>query len=210
MIKPGQSSQAKPKVAAIILAAGQSLRMGKANKLLTEFKGKSYVRCVTESAISANLDEVIVVTGHERERIEEELSDLKLSFVHNSHFTDGLSTSLKAGIEPLGPQVDAALILLADMPLITEDIIRELVTSYSFGHEKRIIIPYCKGQQGNPVLWPRHYFCELVTLKGDQGARQLFKAYSHAIHKVEMGEEVLLDIDTPESVAAIAARKEKP
>jgi len=200
----------KPKVAGIILAAGQSLRMGKANKLLTKLDGKSFVRRVADSAIAADLDEIIVVTGHERKRIEEDLSGLSLGFTHNKNFADGLSTSLTAGIETLGAHIDAALILLADMPFVTEDIIRKIVTFYDSDHEERIIIPSCKGQRGNPVLWPKCYFGELVTLRGDQGARQLFKTYAQAIHIVELGKEVLFDIDTPEESATITTRKEKP
>jgi molybdenum cofactor cytidylyltransferase len=198
----------KSKVAGIILAAGQSKRMGKVNKLLTEYKGKTFIRRVADSALSANLDEVIVVIGNDADRIKAELSGLSVTFVHNQNFAEGISSSLKAGVEALGSDIDAALVMLADMPLITKDTVRKIVSSYCCEPQSRIIIPYCKGQRGNPVLWPRNYFRELASLSGDRGARQLFKVYAQAIHKVELGEEVLLDIDTPTSAAALTAKRE--
>jgi len=198
-------SSLKPKIAAVILAAGQSRRMGKANKLLTEYEGKSFIHRVTDSALSAHLNKVIVVTGNDAASIKAELSGLPVTFIHNQNFAAGLSSSLKTGIEALGSDIDAALILLGDMPLITKDTIRKIVSAYCCEHQERIIVPFCKGQRGNPVLWPRGYFRELASLSGDRGARRLFKVYPQAIEKVELGEEILLDIDTPTSAAALTA-----
>ena len=209
MIKTRQTPASKPEVAAVILAAGQSRRMGEANKLLTRLNGKSFIRHVATSAIAAGLDEVVVVTGHEAERIKAELSGLTLSFAHNRNFAGGISSSLRTGIKALGPRIDAALILLADMPFITEDIIRKIIASRGFDHDQRIVIPCCKGRRGNPVLWPRHYFRELASLNGDRGARQLFDAHAQDICEIDMAEEVLIDIDTPARTADIGAKQEK-
>ncbi len=201
-------SSLKPKIAAVILAAGQSRRMGDVNKLVTEYEGKSFIRRVADSALSASLEEVIVVTGNDADKIKAELSSLSVTFVHNQNFATGMSSSLKTGVEALGPEIDAALIMLADMPLITKDIVAKIVTAYCCEPQSRIIVPFCKGQRGNPVLWPRGYFGELASLSGDRGARQLFTVYAQAIKKVELGEEILLDIDTPENAAALNATSE--
>lgn len=198
-------SVTKSKIAGVILAAGQSRRMGAANKLLSKLKGKSFIQLIVENAIAAGLDDIIVVTGFEADRIQAELSGFDVTFAHNQQFAEGLSSSLKTGIEALDPKIDAALILLSDMPFITAEIIKTVATSYSSRHDERILVPHFKGRRGNPVLWSRRYFQELVSLSGDQGARALLQAYPEAIFEIDLGEEILIDIDTPESATAIGA-----
>lgn len=200
-----RSKKTAPKIAGIILAAGQSRRMGKPNKLLTKLKGVSFIRHVAEIATSAQLDQVVVVTGHEAELMQEQLTGLDVSFTHNEHFAQGLSSSLRTGIAALGDDIDAALVLLSDMPFITEETVRAVKTAFDREDDSRIIVPHFEGRRGNPVLWPRRYFAELATISGDQGARALLKAYPDAVHELELGEEVLIDIDTPESAASIGA-----
>lgn len=200
-----KSQKAAPKIAGIILAAGQSRRMGKPNKLLTTLKGVSFIRHVTEIAIAAKLDQIIVVTGHEAEQMHMQLSGLDVNFAHNAQFAEGLSSSLRTGIAAVDDDIDAALVLLSDMPFITEETVRAVSGTFAHEHEGRIIVPHFNGQRGNPVLWPRRYFAELTTISGDQGARALLKAYPDALFEVELGEEVLIDIDTPESAASIGA-----
>jgi len=195
----------KPKIAGIILAAGQSRRMGPANKLLSKLKGKSLIRHVTGNAIAAGLAQVIVVTGYEAGRIRQDLSGLNIIYVHNQNFAEGLSSSLKTGIQTLGPRIDAALILLGDMPFINADIIKTIAATWARDREEHILVPHCRGQRGNPVLWPRRYFDELASLSSDSGARQLFHVHRDAIMKIELGEGILQDIDTPEAAAAIGA-----
>lgn len=200
--KPQKST---PKIAAIILAAGQSRRMGKPNKLLTTLKGVSFIRHVADIAVAADLAKVIVVTGHEANKMHSQLTDLSVDFAHNEYFADGLSSSLRCGINALDDDIDAALVLLSDMPFITADTVRTVAQTFSHAYEERIIVPHFQGRRGNPVLWPRRYFRELMEISGDQGARALLKAYPDAVHEIELGEEVLIDIDTPESAASIGA-----
>ena len=196
----------KSKIAGIILAAGQSRRMGATNKLLAQFNNTSFVQTIARNALEAELDEIIVVTGHEAERIEAEVSGLNVTCILNKNFAQGLSSSLKVGVSALESDVDAVLILLADMPFITTDIIREVAASYDHEYPDRILVPYHKGKRGNPVLWPRQYFSELTSLTGDQGARQLLRAYQNTIHKLDLGKEVLIDIDTPEAAEAFGIK----
>ncbi len=202
-------SVTKPIIAGIILAAGQSRRMGEVNKLLVRFKHKSLIQHIAGSALDAGLDEVIIVTGYQADRIEAQLSGLKVNFAHNQDYATGLSSSLKAGIEALPANVEAALVLLSDMPFITRDIIMAVTSSYSAEHKQRILVPYCKAKRGNPVLWPRYYFDELSSLSGNRGARQLFNKYRDAITKIELGEEIFIDIDTAENAANYGIKTQK-
>lgn len=200
-----RAQKSTPKIAGIILAAGQSRRMGKPNKLLTTLDGVSFIRHVADVALAAGLDEIIVVTGHEAEQMHAQLSGLTVRFAHNENFAQGLASSLQTGIAALDETIDAALVLLSDMPFITEETVRTIGRSFSLEHDERISVPHFQGRRGNPVLWPRRYFRELLSLSGDQGARALLKAYPDAVHEIELGEEILIDIDTPESAAAIGA-----
>ncbi len=209
---PKQTRQVAPdieekqsQIAAIILAAGQSRRMGKSNKLLSQLDGKSFIQHVTGAAIAAELAQVVVVTGHEASLIQSELTGLPVTFAHNNQFEDGLASSLRTGINAVGNHIDAVLVLLADMPLITAKTLRAIAGEFQLEHKDRIIVPYHQNQRGNPVLWPRHYFDDLAALTGDLGGRLLLQKHSGVIQKIELGTEVLIDVDSPENAAAISA-----
>ncbi|WP_350334789.1 molybdopterin-binding/glycosyltransferase family 2 protein [Coralliovum pocilloporae] len=199
-----------PRVAAVVLAAGQSRRMGQANKLLTDYRGELFIRRALDVVRRGGVDELIVVTGHDAERIKAAVPDRDVRFAHNDRFADGLSTSVAAGIAAVPDDVGAVLIMLSDMPLIAPETIRKILLERDPAADTAIIVPHFNGQRGNPVLWPRRYFAELQTLSGDQGARALFKAYPDAVIELECGDEgVVIDIDTPEQAAEAGARIEE-
>ena len=159
------------RIAALILAAGRSTRMG-ANKLLEVLHEKPLVRHVADAARASNANDVIVVTGHERQKIEAALSGANFLFVHNPDYVDGLSTSLKAGLNALPKDCDGAVILLGDMPLVSADIINALVTAAPHDTSKCAVVPVVNGDWGNPVLLMRNAFTDVSALKGDAGARK--------------------------------------
>jgi molybdenum cofactor cytidylyltransferase len=197
--------QRAPRVAAIVLAAGQSSRMG-SNKLLADVQGQPMIRR-TVAAMRQAADLTIVVTGRDAESIAKALDGLPVTLVHNAQFAEGLSTSLRAGIEALPPDTDVAVIALGDMPLVGPEVVRRLIAAYGPAEHRSICVPVFKGERGNPVLWGRQHFEALKGMTGDRGARVLFDQLSDEIVDVEMPDEaVLLDADTPEALEALRGR----
>ncbi|WP_024519253.1 molybdopterin-binding/glycosyltransferase family 2 protein [Bradyrhizobium sp. Tv2a-2] len=188
-------------VAAIVLAAGRSTRMGGPNKMLAELSGKKLVRIATEQALASKASEVIVVTGHQAELVEQALAGLKVKFVRNPDFAGGLASSVKAGIAAVSKQADGAVVCLGDMPLIDAHLIDRLVEAFDPDRGSLIVVPVAEGRRGNPVLWSRRFFSELLTLDGDIGARHLIAKHAEAVAEVPVdGESAFLDIDTPQAL----------
>ncbi|PZF76856.1 4-diphosphocytidyl-2C-methyl-D-erythritol kinase [Aestuariivirga litoralis] len=197
--------QRAPRVAAVVLAAGQSSRMG-SNKLLADVNGQPVIRR-TVAAMRQAADLTVVVTGRDAAEIGRALEGLPVSLVHNPHFADGMSTSLRAGIEALPPDTDVAVIALGDMPLVSPDAVRRLIAAYSPAEHRSIAVPVFKGERGNPVLWGRQHFEALMGMTGDRGARALFDQLADEIVEVTMPDDaVLVDADTPEALAALRGR----
>ena len=189
-----------PRIAAVLLAAGSSSRMGDANKLLATVGGKPLVRIAAEAALGSRAVSLTVVTGHERGRIESALAGLGAAFVHNPDHAAGLSTSLRAGLASLSDDIDGAVVLLGDMPEVTARTVDRVIAAFRPG---RIVVPVAGGKRGNPVLWSRQFFPELMRVTGDTGGRALIEANSGMVTEIELGSGVSLDIDTPEALAAV-------
>jgi molybdenum cofactor cytidylyltransferase len=190
-------------VAAIILAAGRSTRMGGPNKLLAELGGKPLVRLVTEQALASKAKGVIVVTGHQAGLVEKALAGLDVKFVRNPDFAQGLATSVKAGVAAVGDDADGAVICLGDMPMISAPLIDHLIEAFAPDRGNLIAVPVSDGRRGNPVLWSRRFFSELMTLDGDIGARHLIAKHPEAVAEVPVeGFGAFLDIDTPQALEA--------
>ncbi|MGD0419420.1 MAG: molybdopterin-binding/glycosyltransferase family 2 protein [Xanthobacteraceae bacterium] len=196
-------------IAALVLAAGRSSRMGGSNKLLAEISGRPLVRIVVEQALASRARPVIVVTGHQRERVEGALSGLPVQFVHNQDFADGLGSSLRAGIAALPARADGVIVCLGDMPQVDAAIIDRLVGAIDPDKGALIAVPTIDGKRGNPVVWSRRFFHELMAVEGDIGARHLIGHYSEAVIEVPLtGTAALTDIDTPEALEAVRAELE--
>lgn len=191
-----------PRIAALVLAAGQGRRMGGPNKLLAEIGGRSLVRTVAEAALASRAVSVTVVTGHRREAVEQALAGLALRFVHNTDHAEGLATSLRCGVAGLGDDIDGVLVMLADMPRVTSPTLDRLIEAFDPGAGRRIVVPTHRGQRGNPVLWSRAFFAELQAIEGDTGARHRIGMHADAVIEIEIGPEVALDVDTPEALHA--------
>ncbi|MEH2476027.1 molybdenum cofactor cytidylyltransferase [Nitrobacteraceae bacterium AZCC 2161] len=189
-------------VAAIILAAGRSTRMGGPNKLLAELNGKTLVRIVAEQAVASKATSVTVVTGHQAAEVEKALAGLKVKFVHNPDFAEGLAGSVKSGIAAVPADADGAVVCLGDMPLIDTRLIDRLIEAFAPDRGSLIVVPVSDGRRGNPVLWSRRFFGELMTLDGDIGARHLITKHGEAVAEVPVeGHGAFLDIDTPQALA---------
>jgi molybdenum cofactor cytidylyltransferase len=194
-------SDGNSNVAAVILAAGRSTRMGGPNKLLAELNGKALVRIVAEQAIASKASSVTVVTGHQAPEVEKALAGLKVTFVYNPDFADGLASSVKAGIAAVPADANGAAVCLGDMPLIDARLIDRLIESFAPDRGNLIVVPVSDGRRGNPVLWSRRFFNELMTLDGDIGARHLIMKHAEAVADVAVeGHGAFLDIDTPQAL----------
>jgi molybdenum cofactor cytidylyltransferase len=192
------------KISGIILAAGESKRYGKPKQLL-DWRGQPFVRAVAQTALSAGLSPVIVVTGANAEQVETSVQDLGVNIIRNREWQKGQSSSIKAGISPLsqsgrgarGEGVGAAIFLLADQPQIGTDIIRALVERHTQGLYPVIAPLVLEEKRANPVLFDKITFPDLLKLEGDIGGRALFSKY-----KVEYmpwhDDRLLLDVDQPE------------
>jgi len=193
-----------PKVAVVVLAAGQSRRMGRINKLVETLGSKPLVAWPVDAALASRAVEVVVVTGNEPARVEQALVGRDVRLVHNALFADGLASSLKTGIQSLGSDVDGALILLGDMPRLTAQHLDRLIAAFEPEAQTTIVVPTVDGKRGNPVLWGRRHFEAIMALEGDVGARHLIGENAAEICEVAMEDDApLIDIDTTAALDAI-------
>jgi len=189
------------RIAAIVLAAGRATRMQGTNKLLEPLDGKPLVRHAVEAALASRAAPVIVVTGHDAAAVRTALEGLDIAFTHNPDFAEGLSTSLKAGVRALPADVSGALICLGDMPRISASLLDRMIETFDPGRGALIVAPVRGGERGNPVLWARRFFPDLLALDGDTGARKLTAAYSEGVAEIEAPNDgIFFDIDTPEAL----------
>ncbi len=196
-----------PKIAAIVLSGGQSSRMGARNKLLAEIDGTPMVLRAVDAALASRADPVIVVTGHESERIAAALAGRDVILTDNPAYSEGISTSLKAGLAAVPDGADGAMICLGDMPLVSAGLLDRLIAAYNPTEGRAIVVPTRGGKRGNPVLWDRRFFAEMGALAGDVGARHLIGEYAELVAEVNTEDEaVLTDIDTPDALDRITGR----
>ena len=198
------------KVIALILAAGSSTRMGAKNKLLANVIGKPMITHVVDAIGQSMVNSAVVVTGYERDQIENVLSQHNISFVYNENFKAGLSESLKVGLKEIPDDVDGVLICLGDMPLLTSTIIDNLIKAFDPIEGRSICVPINGRKRGNPVLWDKSYLTEMTEIVGDVGAKKLLEKYSDHVFEVSFEEDnVLIDVDTPDLLKSLNERLSK-
>ena len=187
-------------VAAIVLAAGRSRRMGTRNKLLEPIDGVPMVRRTVSRLIEAGLSPVVVVTGHDAPDVRAVLGGLQCRLVHNPRYADGMGGSLAVGAATVS-KVDAALVALADMPDVSPRHVRAMVDAWTTS-EASIVVPMARGRRGNPVLFGAVHFDALRACRGDVGARAIVSADPSRVCAVSVDHlGVLEDIDTPDDLA---------
>lgn len=203
------SETPSPPVAAVILAAGGSTRMGELKQLLP-IGGQPMVRRTAAAVCAAGLAQVVVVVGAQAEAVEAALDGLPLDLVRNPAWAEGMSTSLRAGLAALRPEIQAALVVLADQPYLTPAVLTALVERYRAGGAP-IVAPVYRGRRGNPVLWDRALFAELAAAEGDRGGRLLLLHYEAQLDLLELDDPaVLLDVDTRRDYADAQRMRDEP
>ncbi len=187
----------RKKVAGIILAAGESLRMGKTKQLLN-FRGKLLLQWVIDSALESQLDKVVLVLGHEFHKIKAALDCSRVTVILNADYQQGQSSSLKAGLKQLKDDYDGVMFILGDQPLVNAATLNELLAAYQ-SNQTPITAPTFRGKPGNPVLMDCSLFPELKNLSGDVGGRVLKQTYADKILHVPVSDSgILVDLDTPD------------
>ena len=194
------------RVAALVLAAGASTRMGRPKQLL-DWDGRPLVHIAAEVALAARLDPLLVVVGGAQAQVAEALDGLPLRIIANPEYAAGQSTSLRAGIAALGQDADAVVVLLGDQPFVTAAIVQQLVAEWH-ASAAMIVAPTYAGQRGNPVLFARAIFPELLAVQGDQGARAVLAADRARLRLVAFDDpRPLADIDTPEDYERLLSKQ---
>ena len=196
------------RIAAIILAAGQASRFraaageaGPTTKLVAQLDGKPLVRHVAEAALASRAAPIIVVTGHAEEAVRAALAGLPLTFTQNDAYASGLASSLQQGLASVPSDCEGALVLLGDMPLISPEIIEQLIAAFERNPSTKAVAPVRDGQRGNPVLLSRALFPAVAALSGDVGARALLAAAQGEIVEVAVASRaVTFDVDTPDAL----------
>jgi len=223
----GAGSAARPRIAALVLAAGRSRRMGPENKLLLHWQGQPLVRHVLANVLASRVCGVVVVTGHERARVEAALVEMAemanlaglsempglagrkppvCRLVHNPRFSAGMASSLGVGLQALPEDVDGVLVCLGDMPRVRPGHLDLLMGRFAHDAARPICIPTYQGRRGNPVLLGRQLFPALLELDGDRGAGPLIRRHPGLVHEVAVGDDgILQDVDTPAALARLLA-----
>jgi len=185
----------------MVLAAGSSARMGGSNKLLERIDNVPMVETVVRAALASSADEVVVITGEDRDGVEACLAGLPVRLVWNPQHAGGLSTSLQAGVSALPTGTRAVAVCLGDMPLVRPAHIDTLIRAFLADSEGSIFVPTWQGKRGNPVLWTVDLLPEIGTLTGDVGVKALMDRHPTKVREVPVDTSgILTDVDTPEAL----------
>ncbi len=160
---------------------------------------------MVEQALAAELAEIIVVCGHQEAEMRAALAGHGVRFVPCPDYVEGMSASLRCGLKALTADIDAALVLLGDMPRVGSGLLRRMIAAFNPTEGRAIIVPSFQGKRGNPVLWDRRFFGEMTSLAGDVGARHLIGEHAELVTEIEAEDAgILLDVDTPEAYRTLS------
>ena len=198
----------RDKIGAVVLAAGRSARMGEAKQLL-RVNGRTLLEQALTGVPGSDVNAVVLVLGYAAEQIQRELSPELLgevTIVVNKSYEEGMSSSVRVGLAALGPQIDAALVVLADQPLVKPETMCSIIRTYKHSSAE-IVVPHYKGKRGNPVLLDRAVFPEAMKLEGDTGFRAIFSSHAAGLLPFDVDDEgVVLDIDSREDYERVQNR----
>jgi molybdenum cofactor cytidylyltransferase len=197
-------------IAGIVLAAGQSSRLGRPKQLLP-VHGEPLIRHTLRRVLASSLDQVILVVGQEADEVRAAVADLPVACVFNADAAAGQSTSVRAGLAALSPDVAAAVFILGDQPGVDPNVIDTLIASWRETGAP-VVVPRYEDRMGNPVLFDRRLFPELAALEGDTGARPVVRAYhdSGELHVAPVAGPAPPDVDTEADYAALIAALSEP
>ena len=189
----------KTGVSAILLAAGAGSRFG-GGKLLAPYRGRPLIEATLSNLADAPVDEMVVVVGEDAEGLREVCAPYGFRVVENPEWAEGMSTSVRTGLRSLGPEARAAVVLLADQPLVGAGAVERLVAAFEAG--ARVAVATYGGRPRNPVLFSREVWPLLMTeLSGDEGARPFLRRHPELVAQVPCdGVGDPADVDTVEDL----------
>jgi molybdenum cofactor cytidylyltransferase len=194
-------------IVAIVPAAGMSTRMGR-NKLLLSFNGQSLIARAVDTLLASQVDQVVVVLGHESEKVKDQLQGKPVVFVENPDYREGLSTSIRAGLGAVPPDAEAIIIYLADQPLLEPADVDLLIRAFAEAkaNHKSFVVPFFRGQRGNPVVLDSLFREAILDVVGDVGCRRVIRRNPDRVLTVEMEtDHVVRDVDTLEDYERLTA-----
>jgi molybdenum cofactor cytidylyltransferase len=201
----------------VVLAAGMSTRMGR-NKLLLNFRDKPLIVHAVDTLLASEIDEVIVVLGHEAEKVRDQLErsiglankaapGKPVRLVQNSDYQNGLSTSVRTGVEAVSRQANGIMIYLADQPLLEPEDLNRIVAGFAAAKEinKSIVVPFFRGERGNPVILEASLRVAILGIVGDVGCKGVIKRYPEKVYVIEMdNDHVVRDVDDIQAYERLA------
>jgi molybdenum cofactor cytidylyltransferase len=187
-------------IAGVLLASGASRRFG-ADKLVAPLGGRPVVRWSAEALLRA-VDRCHVVVRPDSGSVREALAGLDVQFVRNSDAASGMASAMRAGIASLADDADAAVIALADQPLVAPSVIEAIIARWRMGDAHAVAPRYADGQ-GHPVLFGAALFPALLSLEGDRGARSVLQSLGRALAFVDVDDPRPADVDTPEALRVV-------
>jgi molybdenum cofactor cytidylyltransferase len=193
-------------IAAVVLAAGGSRRLGGQPKQLLRVDGRLLVARVLDAVVGSRVGETIAVTGYRADEVRAAAGEVAVRWVDNPDWPGGMSTSLKAGLVAVGPEAAGVLLVLADQPFLSSTLIDRLIAAFETAPGPVIVRPACGGKAGHPVLVARPFIKALQTAEGDEGGRGALAAFSRQIITVSAAEWEIMDVDTREDAARCGAR----
>jgi molybdenum cofactor cytidylyltransferase len=196
-------------VAAILLAAGLSRRMGDVNKLLIDIEGEPLVRRAAKAYLAAG-SQVHVVLGHEAKRVEAALADLPVTFIENLDYADGQPSSVRVGLESLPRAVELVLVALADQAALTTEDIAGLIGAFARSDRNYILIPFFRGERGNPVAFPARLIGEGRARGVEVASRGFIDSHPELVARYEApNDHFVIDIDTPDDLTRFQSRAQR-
>ena len=195
-------------ISAIVLAAGESRRMGETKQLL-DVGGKPLLQNILDRIRQTEVDEVILVLGHEAERIQKKVSTTGAKVVLNPDYGQGMITSIRRGLQALDPRSEGFFIVLGDQPGIEPKVYNLLIQEFrTCFPRKTILLPTYKGKRGHPALFSVKYRPEAFRIEGDRGFRDVLEMYPQEVFLVELeSESIVNDLDTPQDYQNFIGKK---
>lgn len=188
-------------IAAILLGAGTSSRMGGENKLLLPFRGRPMIRQVAEQLLDSGIEEVLVVLGHEAGHVSAGLEGLPVRFIFNENYRLGMTSSIQAGVSALSPGCAAFLVCLGDMPLLSSAHYGSLIHFFEEkkkAHPAPIVRPAGSKGQGHPVLFDAAYIPQILASSESEGCRKVIQQNRRHFFGFPVEDEAwFLDLDEP-------------
>jgi len=192
---------------AVILAAGESRRMGR-QKLLLPFGQTTVAGAVVGTALASRVDRVLAVLGADRDAVRQELEPLGIALAVNEDFAKGMLSSVQAGFRALPADAEAAVVMLGDQPFLPARVVDAVVEAYR-RCGRSIVVPAFQGRRGHPVLIDLKYRDEVLALDPADGLRRLMRAHPEDIFEAEVEDaSILRDLDVPEDYAGELARRQ--